>query len=114
MVAGVLGVLYEVLGASDEFPEEGVVFLLSAESWEGVVDLCEVVLRLVLVSVCLTGVPEFLVTLVLLVVDLQVVLLLGAEVEWLLSDAFVGSLAERPFRSFLWLLAFFSIGGVIS
>lgn len=56
-----------------------MVFLLSSESWEGVVGLCEVVLNPVLVSTGL-GVPEFRVTLVLLVVDLQVVLLLGAEV----------------------------------
>lgn len=55
-------------------------FLLSSESWEGVVGLCEVVLSLVPVSTGLAGVPEFRVTLVLLVVDLQVVLLLGAEV----------------------------------
>lgn len=57
-----------------------MVFLLSSESWEGVVGLCEVVLSPVLVSTGLVGVPEFRVTLVLLVVDLQVVLLLGAEV----------------------------------
>lgn len=56
-----------------------MVFLLSSESWEGVVGLCEVVLSPVLVSTGLC-VPEFRVTLVLLVVDLQVVLLLGAEV----------------------------------
>lgn len=42
--------------------------------------LCEVVLSLVLAPTGLAGVPEFRVTLVLLVVDLQVVLLLGAEV----------------------------------
>lgn len=53
----------------------------SSESWEGVVGLCEVVLSLALVSTGLAGVPEFLVILALLVVDLHVVLLLGAEVE---------------------------------
>ena len=42
--------------------------------------LCELAVSLVLVPTGLAGVPEFRVTLVLFVVDLQVVLLLGAEV----------------------------------
>lgn len=57
-----------------------MVILLSSESWEGVVGLCAVVLGLALVSAGLAGAPEARVTLGLLVVDLQVVLLLGAEV----------------------------------
>lgn len=89
------------------------LFLMSSESWE-VVGFCEVVLSLVLVSMGLTGAPDFLVALVRLVEDLQVVLLLGAEVECLPSDLFSDLLdplssAERSFRAigcFPWLLKF--------
>lgn len=93
--------MYEVFGASVGFTGEEPL-ILSSESWE-VVGFCEVVLNLVLVSVGLTGVPDFLVTgvpdvlftsvsdvllvtLVRLVEDIQVVLLLGAEVKLLPSD----------------------------
>lgn len=81
--------MYEVFGASVGFTGEEPL-ILSSESWE-VVGFCEVVLNLVLVSMGLTGVPDFLVTgvpdvLVRLVEDIQVVLLLGAEVKLLPSD----------------------------
>lgn len=90
------------------------LFLVSSGSRE-VVGFREVVLSLVLVSVGLTGIPDFLVTLVRLVTDLQVVLLLGAEVEYVPSDFLAelvdpGSSAERSFRAigdFPWLLRLF-------
>lgn len=98
-----------------------VVSLTSSESW-AVVVFCEVVLTLVLVFTGLTGAPEFLVALVLLVVDLQTVVLLGAEADCSPSEPFSvlvdwGSSAERPFRiigSCLWWLVFFSTAGGIS
>lgn len=97
------------------------LFLMGSESWE-VVGFCEVVLNLVLVLMGLTGVLDFPVALVRLVEDLQVVLLLGAEVEWLPSDLFSDLLdpessAERSFRAigcFPWLLRFFPEAGGVS
>lgn len=113
---GDLGVLYEVLETSVDFTGKEVLFLTRSESWEEVSGFCEVVLNSGLVSTELTGVPDVLVTLVRLVTGLQVVFLLGAEVECPPSDFFSElvdpwSSAERSFRAigcFPWLLRFFS------
>lgn len=107
--------------ASVDFTEEGGLFL-SSESWGRVAGSCEAVLAGLLTFTGPTGVPEFLVTLLLLVVDLHTVVLRGAEVGRFPPDPFsvwvdLGSSAERPLRtigSSLGLLTFFSKKGGFS
>lgn len=83
-------VFFDITVACVVFSEENVLFLLISEFtelWEAITVWCKVMVVLFkLVAVFSTGLAVVAVFLVSLVVDLQVVLLLGAEVGVCVDD----------------------------